>query len=101
MVGDPYDGVSMEIFCGIEPEIELLLSVPFALSEDIGVDNVRVTGEVSQELEVNLIMCWPVRRQVISGNSASRVSSNKFELHINPPKQVLFLGSKSGARGLV
>lgn len=60
----PDDGVSVEVSCGVKPEIELLLSIALALCEDVGVQNVRVAGKVSQELKVDLIMCWPLRRQL-------------------------------------
>lgn len=52
----PNDGVSVEVPGGVKPEIELLLSVSFALSEDIGVKNIRVTAKVSQKFEVYLIV---------------------------------------------
>ena len=53
----PENGVSVEIGGGIEPKIELLLSVAFALTEHICVKYVRISAQVSQELEVNLIPC--------------------------------------------
>ena len=60
----PDDGVSVEVSCGIKPEIELLLSVSLPLSEHVSVQNIRVTTKVSQELEVDLVMCWSLRRQL-------------------------------------
>ena len=39
----PKDGVSVEISSWVEPEIELLLSVSFALAEHIGVKNIGIT----------------------------------------------------------
>ena len=39
----PEDRVSVEINSGIEPEFELLFSVSFALSKDIGMKCVRIT----------------------------------------------------------
>lgn len=54
----------MEVLGWVEPEVELLLSVAFPLSEDIGVQNVRVFAEIPEELEVDLIMSWPLRRQL-------------------------------------
>lgn len=39
----PKNGIGVEICCWIEPEIELLLSVAFALAEHIGVKNVWVS----------------------------------------------------------
>lgn len=38
---------------------------------------------------------------VVGSNGASGVASDEFELHIDPSKQILFLGLKSGARDLV
>lgn len=41
-LGVPKDGVSVEGFCGIKPKMELLLSFPFALTEYIGMESVRI-----------------------------------------------------------
>lgn len=38
---------------------------------------------------------------IVSGDSSSRVSRDKLQLHVNPPKEILVLGLKAGARGLV
>ena len=54
----PEDGVGVEVLGGIKPEMELHLSVPLPLGEHIGVERVRVSTEVSKELEVDLIMGW-------------------------------------------
>ena len=59
VLGIPEDRVGVEIGSGVEPEMELLLSVAFALAEDVGVKSVRFTGRVSQELEVYLVPCRP------------------------------------------
>ena len=64
MLGLPNNRIGVEVSCGVKPEMKLLLSVPFALSEDIGVQNVGVTTKIPQELEVDLIMSWPLRRQL-------------------------------------
>ena len=64
VLGFPDDGVSVEVLSGIKPEIELLFSVPFPLSEDICVENIRVTTKVSQELKIYLIMACSLRRQL-------------------------------------
>lgn len=45
----------MEICSWVEPQIELLLSAAFALTEHIGVKNVWVTAQIPQEFKVNLI----------------------------------------------
>lgn len=64
VLGLPDDGVSVEVSCGIKPEIELLLPVAFTLSEDICMKNVRLTAHITQELKINLIMSRPLRRQL-------------------------------------
>ena len=38
----PNDRISVEVSGGVEPEIELLLPVTFALREDVCVENIRV-----------------------------------------------------------
>ena len=55
VLGIPKDGVGVEIIGGVEPEMELLLSIPFPLSEHIGVNGVRVAAKVAQKLKINLI----------------------------------------------
>ena len=44
-------------------------------------------------------MNWGI--YIVGSDSSSRVSGNKFELHINLPKQVLILGLETRARGFV
>jgi len=61
VLGLPDDGVSVEVSGGIEPEIELLLSVPFALGKHVCMENVRVAAHVSQEFKINLVMSWALR----------------------------------------
>ena len=52
----PEDGVGVEVVGGVEPEMELHLPVPLPLGEHIGMECVRVSAEVSKELEVDLIV---------------------------------------------
>lgn len=47
----------MELSCGIEPKIELLLSIAFALSVNISVKNVWISTNIPQELEIYLVPC--------------------------------------------
>ena len=54
--GGPDDGIGVEVMGGVEPEVELLLPVALPLSEYIGMKDVRISTQVSQELEVDLIM---------------------------------------------
>lgn len=56
-LGIPKNGIGVKICSWDKPEVELLLSVSFALAEDIGVKNVRVTTQIPQELKVYLIPC--------------------------------------------
>lgn len=60
VLGLPNEGVSMEVSGGVKPEVELLFSVTFALSEYVCVKNIRVTTCVSQKLKIYLIMCCPL-----------------------------------------
>lgn len=41
--GIPKNGIGVEICRGVEPEVELLLSVSFALGEYVSVKNIRIT----------------------------------------------------------
>lgn len=54
----------MKVTGGIEPEVELLLPVALPLSVYIGVEDVRVPTQVSQELKVDLVVGWSFRRQL-------------------------------------
>ncbi|KAJ8433759.1 hypothetical protein Cgig2_025922 [Carnegiea gigantea] len=48
--------IGVEISSWVEPETELFLPATFALAEDIGVESVRLSGDIVQEFEVYLIM---------------------------------------------
>lgn len=56
MLGFPDNGVSVKVSGGVKPQIKLLLPVSLALSEYIGVYNIRVTTNISQEFKVDFIM---------------------------------------------
>ena len=58
-LGVPKDRIGVEICSWVKPEIELLLSVALALAEHIGVNDVRITTQIAQELKVYLIPCRP------------------------------------------
>lgn len=60
----PQDGIGVEILGGVEPEIELLLSVPLTLGEHVGVQDVRVSAQVAEKLEIDFVMCGAQRRQL-------------------------------------
>lgn len=55
-LGIPEDGVGVEIGGWVEPQVELLLSVSLALAEHVGVENVGVPAQISQEFEVYLVV---------------------------------------------
>ena len=75
MLRIPDDGVSVEVPRGVKPEIELLLSVSLPLSEYVSVQNIRVATKVSQELEVDLVMRWSLRRQLHEKTNKSLLAS--------------------------
>lgn len=58
-LGIPKKGVGVKIFCWVEPEVELLFSFPFPLCVNVCVHNIRISTQVPQELEINLITVWP------------------------------------------
>jgi hypothetical protein len=78
----PDDGVSVEVSCGVKPEIELLLSVSLPLSEHISVQNVRVAAEVPQELEVDLVMCCSLRRQLHEKKKNKKTQIKYYQLDV-------------------
>lgn len=50
------DGVIVEVCSWIKPEVELLLSISFSLSEDIGVDCVWLPWWIPKKFEVYLVV---------------------------------------------
>lgn len=46
----------MEVLGGIKPEIELLLPVSFALSENICVEYVGLASHIPEEFEVDFVV---------------------------------------------
>ena len=54
----------MEILGGIEPELELHFPVPLPLRVHVGVEGVGISGEVAEELEVDLVVRRPLRGQL-------------------------------------
>ena len=52
----------MEVSGGVEPELELLLPVTLSLREHVGVKGVRVSAQVPQKLEVDLVVGRALRR---------------------------------------
>lgn len=56
----PEDGVGVEVFGGVEPEVESLLSITDAIDIDIGLDRVWFASGVAQELEIKFVVIWTV-----------------------------------------
>ena len=52
----PMNGVVVEIGCRVEPEVELLLPASISLCVDVCVYDVRLSRDVPQELEIDLIV---------------------------------------------
>ena len=57
--GVPFDGVGVEVFGGVEPEVELLLAAADAIEVDVGVQRVGLAGGIAQELHVHLVVVLP------------------------------------------
>jgi len=47
VLGLPDDRVSVEVLGWVEPKVELLFSVSFALRKHVCVENVRITANIS------------------------------------------------------
>lgn len=60
----PKDRVSVEVGSGVEPKVDSLLPATYSIWEHIGLQNVGLSGHITQELEVNLIMVWCLRRKL-------------------------------------
>ena len=56
----PKDRVGVKIGRWIKPHVKLLLSVAFALAENVCMNNIRVAAKVSQELEIYLVPARPL-----------------------------------------
>jgi hypothetical protein len=50
----------VEVLSGVEPEPVLHLPAAGAVGEDVGVQGVRLAGDVAQELQVDLVMDLPL-----------------------------------------
>jgi hypothetical protein len=97
----PDDGVGVVGRGGVEPEAELLLPLPLPLREHVGVQRVGLPGHVPQELEVDLVVGAPLRREVEGGDGAGRVARHQLDLHVDLAEEVLALGLEPGAGGAV
>lgn len=51
----PEKGVGVKICSWVEPEVELLLPITLALGVHVGMNDVRITTQIAQELKVYLI----------------------------------------------
>jgi len=63
-LGIPQDGVGVEVLGGVEPEIELLLSVSLPLREYVCVEDVRVATQITKKLEVDFVVSRTQRRKL-------------------------------------
>jgi hypothetical protein len=125
--GVPEDGVSVEVLGRVEPHAELLLAAAFPLAVHVGVHRVRLAARVPQELEVDLVVLRPLRRQLLprntqsplaltgrhthmysigddrcdayveGGDGAGGVAGDELDLHVEAAVQVLVLGLEAGA----
>jgi hypothetical protein len=64
LAGVPEHGVGVEVGRGVEPQVDPLLTVAHALDVQVRLHQVRLAGDVAQELEVELVVLVPFRRQL-------------------------------------
>lgn len=57
----PEEGVGVEVLGRVEPKAKPLLTVTYTINIHIGLDCVRFTGGVAEELKIKLIVIWTVR----------------------------------------
>lgn len=60
----PKDGIAMEVLGGVKPQAESLFSIAHTINVDIGLEQIRFTGCVTQELEIKFMMFWTIRRHL-------------------------------------
>ena len=56
----PENGVGVEVYCRVEPEMELLLFVALPVYKHIGVNCGRIHTQVPEKLEIDLILALDV-----------------------------------------
>jgi hypothetical protein len=64
LAGVPEHGVGVEVGRGVEPQVDALLPVAHALDVQVRLHQVRLAGDVAQELEVELVVLVPSGRQL-------------------------------------
>lgn len=52
----PQNRVRVEICCWVKPKIDALLASPNSISKHVGLQNVGLTWNISQKLEVHFVM---------------------------------------------
>lgn len=62
VLGLPNDCVGVEVLGGVKPKVELLFSAASALGDDIGMEDVRFAGDISEELKIYFIVGWSLSR---------------------------------------
>lgn len=63
-MGTPCNRVVMEVLGRVEPETESLFSVSNTIYVNISLHQVRFSTSVPQELEVEFIVLWTLRRHL-------------------------------------
>jgi hypothetical protein len=101
VAGVPDHGVGVEVCRGVEPHPELLLAAALPLAVHVGVHRVRLAARVPQELEVDLVVLRPLRREVEGGDGAGGVAGDELELHVEAAVEVLAPGLEARPRGPV
>jgi hypothetical protein len=64
LAGVPEHGVGVEVGGGVEPQVDALLPVAHAVDVQVRLHEVRLAGHVAKELEVELVVLVPGRRQL-------------------------------------
>nr|ACL54124.1 unknown [Zea mays] len=80
LAGVPQHGVRVEVGRGVEPQVDALLPVAHAVDVQVGLHQVRLAGHVAQELEVELVVLVPGRRQIESRDDAGGVPRHELEV---------------------
>lgn len=82
MVEIPEDRVGVVGLGRIEPEVDTLLTVTFPAGKDVSLENIRLTGPVSQELEVYLVVFGVLGRKLHAWTYEVYVYGKSVELGI-------------------
>lgn len=81
----PLDSVCVEIGSWVEPKSVLDLTAADTIAEEVGVKNVRVPGQVSEKLEVVLVVSLSRRSHLHETGAkfgCSVMSRNTLKIHV-------------------